>query len=70
MSEHSAENDAAPVVQWAHVLDEAGSADLYDTEAEAREMLALVGGGLDRIETTTVVSFHVIPPAEKGQADA
>lgn len=68
MSAHTAENDAPGFVQWAHVLDDAGSADLYDTESEARGSLALVGGGLDRIETTTVVPFSPIPPGSGGDA--
>lgn len=54
-------------VQWAHVLDDQGSADLYDTEEEARSMLALMGGGVDRIESTTVVPLSVTPPGRGTQ---
>jgi hypothetical protein len=56
--------------QWAHLLDDAGSADYYDTEAEAREMLAVCGGGLLRVETTIVVPFtpDPVPPVAEGKA--
>ena len=43
--------------QWAHVLDDMGSADFYDTEQEARQMRDLCGGGVDRVETYPVVPF-------------
>lgn len=62
-------DENAARVQWAHVLDESGSADLYDTEAEARSMLDLCGGGLDRIESTTVVPYsRSVPPAAQQRA--
>ena len=44
-----------PVNQWAHVLDDMGSADFYDTEQDARQMRDLCGGGVDRVETYPVV---------------
>ena len=62
------------VNQWAHVLDDMGSADFYDTEQEARQMRDLCGGGVDRVETYPVVPFGpaLTPtqPAEPTQSDA
>ena len=63
-----------PVNQWAHVLDDMGSADFYDTEQDARQMRDLCGGGVDRVETYPVVPFGpaLTPaqPAEPTQSDA
>lgn len=59
MTAPKAETAHVVTTQWAHVLDEAGSADLYDDEAEARQMIELCGGGgLARIETTVVIPFR------------
>ena len=54
-----------PVNQWAHVLDDMGSADFYDTEQDARQMRDLCGGGVDRVETYPVVPFG--PPLTPAQ---
>ena len=63
-----------PVNQWAHVLDDMGSADFYDTEQDARQMRDLCGGGVDRVETYPVVPLGPAAtptqPAEPTQSDA
>lgn len=48
---------APSVVEFGHVIDDTGSTDTYGTEAEARAAAQADGGGVVRIEVTTLVPY-------------
>ena len=61
MSEHTAENDATTSTEWGIVVDDYGSTDMADSEAEARAWFDS-GEGLALARVVVTEWTRVIPP--------